>query len=286
MLGHKLVQILNREFDIYTTLRGKFSNYEKFGIFKRDKTFENVSAGDLEKVEQVITNVKPDVIINAIGIIKQLPDSKNTIEVLRINSIFPHQLAELAGESGARLINISTDCVFDGKKGLYTETDIPNAADLYGKSKNLGEVTGENCLTIRTSIIGRELETKHSLIEWFLQNEDEKIEGFLNAVFSGFPTIVMAEIIADIIKNHEDLGGLYHVSSEPINKFDLLNLVKDAYQIEKKIEPFRDFKIDRSLDSTKFRTETNFKPQSWKEMIQMMRKDSDSYLRNSGGKRI
>ena len=277
MLGHKLVQILNGNFDVYATLRGRYIDYKKFGIFKPDKTFENVSADALEKIKRIITKVKPDVIINAIGIIKQLPDSKNTIEVLLINSIFPHQLAELAGENGARLINISTDCVFDGKKGFYNETDVPNAADLYGKSKNLGEVTEGNCLTIRTSIIGRELETKHSLVEWFLQNEDKMVKGFVNAIYTGFPTIVLAEIIGDIIENHDDLSGLYHISSEPINKFDLLNLIKDAFQIEKEIEPFQGFEIDRSLDSTKFKLETNFKPQSWKEMIRLMSEDSDTY---------
>lgn len=277
MLGHKLVQRWQAGFDVWTTVRGEFSQYERFEIFDKKKTFEFVTAENFETVENVIEKIAPRVIFNAVGIIKQLPTSKNVVKTLQINSIFPHKLAEIAEKLGARLINISTDCVFDGKKGNYTEEDVSNATDVYGKSKNLGEVSGGNSITLRTSIIGRELSTNHSLVEWFLSNRGKKVKGFVKAIYSGFPTIVLADIIDDLINNHADLQGLYHVSSEPINKFELLNLIKKSYKIDVEIEPFEDFYIDRSLDSTKFRNATGFQPPAWNEMIEKMAKDKTPY---------
>lgn len=277
MLGHKLVQAWKNRFDVWTTLKSRISEYEKYGIFDADKTFDLVDVEKIKELETIISNIKPQVIFNAVGIIKQLPSSKNVIKTLTINSIFPHQLTQLSEKYDSRLINISTDCVFDGKKGNYTEDDLPNADDLYGKSKNLGEVTGRNCLTLRTSIIGRELNTNHSLVEWFLSNRGKKVKGFANAIYSGFPTIVLADIIANLIENYQTLNGLYHISSEPINKFDLLKIIKNKYQADIEIERDCDFVIDRSLNSAKFRTETGFEPQSWEKMIEKMANDSTNY---------
>jgi dTDP-4-dehydrorhamnose reductase len=277
MLGHKLVQVWKKRFDVWATLRNNASDYEKFGIFNSRKIIGNVRVEDFSTVEGAIGLVRPEVIFNAVGIIKQLPTSKNVINTLMINSIFPHRLAETAEKSGARLINISTDCVFDGERGNYTETDISNATDVYGKSKNLGEIAGRNCLTLRTSIIGRELGTAHSLVEWFLSNRGKKVKGFVNAIYSGFPTIVLADIIADLIDHQRELNGLYHVSAEPINKYELLRLINEAFRAEIEIEPFTEFRIDRSLDSTKFRNETGFFPESWQKMIQKLAEDPTPY---------
>ena len=277
MLGHKLTQVFSGKFDVFVTLRSEYKNYEHLNIFVRERTFERIDVENIEKIKELVEKVRPDAIVNAIGIIKQIPNANNVIKTLKINSIFPHQLTEIAKEYGARLICIGTDCVFNGKKGNYSEADISDADDLYGKSKNLGEVLAENCLTIRTSIIGREIGTGHSLLEWFLSNQGKTVKGFKNAVFSGFPTIILAEILADLIENHRNLNGLYHVSSEPINKFDLLNLIKKVYQANIEIEPEEDFVIDRSLNSTKFRSETGFEPQSWEKMIEKMANDSTNY---------
>jgi dTDP-4-dehydrorhamnose reductase len=277
MLGHKLVQILQKRFDVWTTLRtgsGEFINLE---IVDSKKVFIDVEIENYDVVQKVFAASQPDVVINAIGIIKQLPSSKDVIKTLKINSIFPHQLAQLTQTSGARLITISTDCVFNGRKGNYTEEDISDAEDLYGKSKYLGEVSAPNCLTLRTSIIGRELRTSHSLVEWFLSNRGKRVKGFTEAIYSGFPTVILAGIISDLIENHKHLQGLYHVSSQPINKFDLLCLLKKFYKVPVDIEPFADFKIDRSLDSTKFRKETGFVPLQWQEMIEIMTRDSMLY---------
>lgn len=277
MLGHKLVQSWHDRFEVWTTLRGRFEDYEKYQIFERKKCFELVDAEKFETVGKVIKKIEPQVIFNAVGIIKQLPSSKNVIKTLTLNAIFPHRLAETAEKINARLINISTDCVFDGKKGNYKEHDVSNATDVYGKSKNLGEVVGENCLTLRTSIIGRELQTSHSLVEWFLSSRGKKVKGFTNAIYTGFPTVVLADIIADLIVKHKDLSGLFHVSAEPINKFELLKLIKAAYRADVEIEPDTDFRIDRSLDSTKFRLATGFQPASWKKMIGQMAADPTPY---------
>jgi dTDP-4-dehydrorhamnose reductase len=216
-------------------------------------------------------------VINAVGIIKQLPTSKDVLTTLEINSIFPQRLARIAQKHKFRLINISTDCVFSGKKGHYIEEDFADAEDLYGKSKFLGEVYGKNCLTLRTSIIGRELASEHSLIEWFLSNTGGKVKGYKNAVYSGFPTIFLAEIIADLMKNYQEIEGLFHISSEPINKFELLCLVKEKYNSDIEITPFEDFYIDRSLDSTKFRNLTGFMPHTWEVMIDRMADDPTPY---------
>lgn len=277
MLGHKLVQILQKRFDVWTTLRAGSNEFLNLGIIDSEKVFLDVEIENFDVVQKVIDASQPDVIINAVGIIKQLPSSTDVIKTLKINSIFPHQLAQLAQTTGARLITISTDCVFNGRRGNYTEEDISDAEDLYGKSKNLGEVSASNCLTIRTSIIGRELRTSHSLVEWFFSNRGKKVKGFTEAIYSGFPTVILAGIISDLIENHKNLQGLYHVSSEPINKFDLLCLLKRFYKVRVEIEPFADFKIDRSLDSTKFRNETGFVPFGWEEMVEIMVRDSMLY---------
>lgn len=280
MLGHKLVQTLSSRFELFSTIRNTNKFYQT-NIIKKGKIIEHINVENIFEVESLINEIKPAVIINAVGIIKQLPSSKNVITTLRINSIFPHQLAEISAKVGARLINMSTDCVFSGKKGKYIESDISDALDLYGKSKYLGEVVGENCLTLRTSIIGRELNTAHSLVEWFLSNLGKSVKGFTKAVYTGFPTIILADIIGNLIENFPELQGLYHLSSEPINKYDLLTLVRKAYDVDIEIEPFDEFEIDRSLNSKKFREETGFVPMDWQSMIAKMAADNFAYEINN-----
>jgi dTDP-4-dehydrorhamnose reductase len=277
MLGHKLVQQWAGRFEVFTTLRSSLHQYEFMGLFKPENAYCGVDAADFDAIERIVKQCSPDVIVNAIGVIKQLPSAKDEEIVFNINSIFPHKLAMLCQSVGTRLIAISTDCVFNGKKGSYKETDTPDAKDLYGQSKFKGEVTGKNCLTIRTSIIGRELGTSHSLVDWFLSNRGGRVKGFTRAIYSGFPTIVLADVLADVIENHPDLSGLYHVSSQPINKFELLCLVREAYHAEIEIEPFDDLEIDRSLNSDKFRAETAFIPEPWPEMIARMANDQTPY---------
>jgi dTDP-4-dehydrorhamnose reductase len=277
MLGHKLYQELGKQFDVFATVRSGFNAVEPFGLFDRSSIIENIDIADTSSIRQAIETVRPDCVINAVGIIKQVPSSKDVIQTLTINSIFPHRLADLSADLGFRLITISTDCVFDGTKGNYAESDTPDARDLYGLSKLLGELTGGNSLTIRTSIIGRELGTHHSIVEWFLANRGQTVKGYTNAIYSGFPTIVMAGIISDIIAHHPSLSGLYHMSSDPISKFDLLGLINERFGAGIVIVPYDEYVIDRSLDSSRFRAAAGFAPASWPNMIDRMAADPTPY---------
>lgn len=277
MLGHKLVGVFSRDFDVSTTLRENSAVYQDLGMFDKCRVFENTDAQKFSTVKQVVKDLRPDVILNAIGVIKQRADAKDIIKMLEINSVFPHKVALIAKDINARFITFSTDCVFSGKRGNYSESDGPDASDLYGKSKHLGEVIDKNCLTLRTSIIGREIKTSNSLVEWFLSNQNKSVRGYQQAIYSGFPTIVLAEIVSDIVKNQRNLEGLFHLSSEPINKFELLKLIKAKLGLNISIEPFEDFVIDRSLNSEKFRKETGLIPENWETLIGRMVDDPTPY---------
>lgn len=277
MLGHKLYQHLQADLDVFATVRSGFEAIEKYGIFNRESIIEHVDVTDTTKIRRALDIAMPEVVVNAVGIIKQVPDAEDAATNLSINAIFPQRLARLAESNGIRLITISTDCVFDGRKGNYAEDDEPDANDVYGISKLLGEIDSGNALTLRTSMIGRELGTRHSIVEWFLANRGEKIKGYSNAIYSGFPTIALAEVIRHIIVDHPKLDGLYHLSSEPINKFDLLNLLNQYYDAQAEIEPFDEYKIDRSLDSSGFQAATGYHAQSWPDMIAQMAADTTPY---------
>lgn len=277
MLGHKLWQVCQERFDTWVTVRSNYSRYARLGLFHPDHTLEGVDVFDFDSVIRALATVRPDVVINCIGIVKQLPAARNPVISLTVNSLFPHRLAILCQAAGARLIHISTDCVFSGRKGMYTEDDAPDAEDLYGRSKLLGEVNDPGCLTLRTSIIGRELSSTNGLVEWFLSNRGGHVQGYTNAIYTGFPTLILAQIIADVIERRPNLSALYHVSSEPISKYELLCLLRDAYQVSIQIEPFPDVRVDRSLDSSRFRAVTGFAPLSWPDMVQAMVTDPTPY---------
>ena len=196
---------------------------------------------------------------------------------IEANALFPHRLANVCNGLDIRLIHISTDCVFSGRKGGYTEESRSDAQDLYGRTKFLGEVSYGKALALRTSIIGRELNSQHGLLEWFLSQEGKKVKGYKKAIYSGFTTQVLCGIVLDIIERHKGLKGLYNVSSEPIDKFSLLSLIKDVYKLNIGIERYEDFVCDRSLDSTKFRMVTGFIPPTWREMIVDMHNDPIPY---------
>lgn len=277
LLGHKLVHVFKSRFETSATFHGSFDKYRCIDVFDGVKVVENVDAENFESVERALAEIRPDTIVNAIGVTKHVPDVGNTLKTIKINALLPHQLAKIAAEQNARLICISTDCVFRGDKGNYVETDGADATDLYGKSKSLGEVVDGNCLTIRTSIIGRELFTRNSLVEWFLSNRSGRVKGFTNAIFTGFPTVILAEILAHLIADWPYMRGLYHVSSDKINKFTLLELINNELNVGAELEADNEFVIDRSLDSTRFRSETGFMPQSWPEMIKRMADDARIY---------
>ena len=277
MLGHKLWQLLGKQFDVVGTVRGSFEPYARYGIYDRDRLIGGIDAQDFDSVIRAVAEARPDTVINCIGIIKQLPSAHDPVLSISVNSLFPQRLGRLCQAAQARLMHISTDCVFNGRKGMYTEDDPSDAEDLYGRTKYLGEVSGSNCLTLRTSIIGRELATTSGLVEWFLSNDGGKVRGYTNAIYSGFTTNALSHVIADLIDSKSDLSGLYQVSSDPINKFELLRLLRKAYEVNLEIEPYADLAIDRSLDSTRFRELTGFAPPSWAEMITDMASDNTPY---------
>ncbi|MGN8261169.1 dTDP-4-dehydrorhamnose reductase family protein [Pseudomonas sp. SMSB3] len=225
---------------------------------------------DPDALAAAFAKAKPDVVINCVGLIKQLADAKDPLTALPINAMLPHRLATLCKVAGARLIHISTDCVFSGSKGMYTESDESDCTDLYGKSKFIGELHHlDHAVTLRTSIIGHELQSSASLIDWFLSQEGST-RGFTKAIFSGLPTAELARVILDYVIPNPSLKGLYHVSAEPIDKYTLLELVARIYGKSIEISPDAKLVIDRSLDSTRFRTTTGYQPPAWPALIEFM----------------
>ncbi len=269
MLGHKLLQRLSPTFDTFGTLRGDRTGYPK--ALAGYQLRMSVSAADIASVARALDDVRPDVAINCIGIVKQLEQAKQAVQTISLNALFPHQLAELCRERGVRLIHFSTDCVFSGKHGPSAEDDPPDPSDLYGRSKLLGEVGGPGALTIRTSIVGRELARQTGLIEWFISQRGGRIKGYANALYTGFTTCAMADLLTRIIRDFPDLAGVWHVSSEPISKYDLLQIVNRVYGLAISIARDEEFRCDRRLDSSRFRAATGFMPASWDQMISEMR---------------
>jgi dTDP-4-dehydrorhamnose reductase len=274
MLGHKLYQVLDESCDTWATVRGNAADYRRYRIFAESNLIDGVEVQNFDTIVRAFAMVRPSVVINAVGVIKQLPTAKDPILTLTINSILPHRLATLCNATGARFITLSTDCVFNGRLGMYQEADVADAEDLYGRSKYLGEVSAAGCLTLRTSIIGRELDTAHSLVEWFLSNRGGKVKGFREAIYSGLPTVALARLIEDLILKHPKLTGVYQVSADPINKYELLSLIRDEFQIDVQIEPDDDFRIDRSLNSNSFRRATGYSPLPWPSLIRDMVSDA------------
>jgi dTDP-4-dehydrorhamnose reductase len=277
MLGHKLGQTLAERFETYLTFRGSPAANQEFALYDPARALGHVSVQDFDSVVRSVSTVRPDVIVNCIGIVKQDAAAKDSLQSISVNALFPHRLARLCQERAARLIHISTDCVFSGNKGNYEEQDEPDARDLYGRTKLLGEVDGPACLTIRTSMIGRELQGAHGLVEWFLSQEGQKVRGFKRAIFSGFTSRALSEIIAGVIERQRELEGVYNVAATPITKFDLLSLIKKVYELSVEIEPDENLVCDRSLNGARFYTATGFLPPSWPEMIEEMHSDPTPY---------
>lgn len=277
MLGHKLMQVLSQEHTVTGTVRKDISSIKGNPVFSSMNILGNTSADNPETIRSALENIRPDVVINCIGIVKQLPAAQDPLQSITINALFPHQLAALCRKRGIRMIHMSTDCVFSGKTGCYTENDSSDAEDLYGKTKFLGEVSYPGCLTLRTSIIGREIESSHGLIEWFLGNEGKTVPGFSQAFFSGLTTFALSEIICTIIRDYPRLHGVVQVASEPISKHDLLIIVKKTYGLNITIEPDESVVNNRTLNPGKFKSETNIKIPSWEYMIDQMYRDPTPY---------
>jgi dTDP-4-dehydrorhamnose reductase len=270
MLGNAALRFFSQyeDFETFGTVRAE---QKKFLLppHLHTKIISNIEIENTDSLKDLFFKTNPDIVINCIGIVKQLSQSSDALVAIPVNSLLPHRLASLCQIINARLIHISTDCVFSGAKGMYVESDFPDANDLYGRSKYLGETDYPHAITLRTSMVGHELDGSHSLLGWFLRQQGD-VKGYSNAIFSGLPTVEICQIIRDFIIPRPDLQGVYHVSSDPINKFEFLSLVAKVYRKDISIKEDRSLVIDRSLDSTLFRISTGYHPQSWPELIRKM----------------
>ena len=279
MLGHKLYQVLSQSLDTVATTRRSAAAVSEVPVYRgrAQSVIGGVDVADFDTVTRAFARAKPSVVVNCIGVVKHLPEGQDPLISLSVNSLFPHRLAELCAATGARLIHMSTDCVFSGTKGGYQETDPPDASDLYGRTKLLGEVTQAGCLTLRTSIIGRDFHRDTGLLEWFLSRRGGKVRGYRRMIFSGFPTKRFAEVIRMIIVRTPALDGRYHIASAPISKYDLLLKLRDAWKLDVEIEPVDDPACDRSLDGTRFREATHYVAPDWDELVDDLVTDSTPY---------
>ncbi len=274
MLGHKLFLHLSKYENLLVnaTVRNADVLLKNLSQDLMKNLQLNVDVSNFASIIKVIEDTGPDWVINCIGLVKQGPLAFDPIANISINALLPHKIAQVCHTNNAHLLHISTDCVFSGKKGFYSETDLPDGLDLYGRTKALGEVNTPHCLTIRTSIIGHELQTQLGLVEWFLAQE-QPIQGYKQHIFSGFPTIELAHIIARHIIPNAWLSGVYHLSSEPISKYELLKQIAAQYQRTITIEPNEKTICDRSLDSRRLRELIGYSPPPWPDLINKMYQD-------------
>lgn len=281
MLGHKLFQLLRDRFEgVVCTLRGDRAStpLSAIPLLAGTDVLWGVDASDWPALEHLLRARRPEVVINALGIIKQRALASAVGPSIQINALLPHQLAATLEEWDGRLIHFGTDCVFSGRQGGYRETDVSDAADVYGKTKYLGEVAAAtNALTIRSSIIGRELTHHHSLLDWFLAHNHGTVQGYQRAIYSGLTTNEMAEVVTLVLRKHRALHGLYHVASEPTSKHDLLTLLKDAYRLDVTIRPVTEPVIDLSLNGDRFAAATGYVAPEWRRLVTNLAADPTPY---------
>lgn len=280
MLGHKVFQRLQPRYSgVYGVISGTLQQRRltEVEFLNRGSILENIDACDWISLSSLLKDMRPHVIVNCVGIIKQRNDERSAALSIEINSLLPHRLADLCRTWKGRLIHFSTDCVFSGKRGGYAESDLPDATDLYGKTKHLGETTAENALTLRTSMIGRELSHFSSLLEWFLARDHQQIRGYRNAFYSGVTTNQLAELVGDLIESHPGLSGLYQVTGPVISKYELLCMLREAYSLDLEIVPDDSFYCDRSMKGDKFHQATGYDSLPWPALVRDLAVDPTPY---------
>ena len=270
MLGNAMLRAMSAQeaWSVFGTVRG--ANPALYAAAPRAVLIPGIHADQPDSLLAAFAQARPDVVINCVGLVKQLSNAEDPLVAVPINTLLPHRLARMCEVAGARLVHVSTDCVFSGKQGNYTEFDLADAQDVYGRSKLLGEVDYPHAVTLRTSIIGHELRSAHGLIDWFL-SQQARVKGYTEAVFSGLPTCELARVVRDFVIPHASLRGVYHVAAEPISKHDLLQIVNREYGKNLQIEPDDQVKINRSLDASRFREATGYVAPAWPDLIAQMR---------------
>ena len=280
MLGHKLFQVLRERFPgTIATMRENVHVPPLSGVtlLSGSDVLTGVDVIDFDALRARLEKLAPSVIVNCIGVIKQRNEAKSPIPSITLNALFPHRLAEAAGAWGGHVIHFSTDCVFSGRRGNYGEEDPPDAYDLYGRSKFLGEGATPNAITLRTSIIGRELTEHRSLLDWFLSQKGKKVRGFRKVIYSGITTNEMANVVSLIIRSFSTLSGLFHVASDPISKYDLLLLIREAYGLEVDVQRDDREVSDRSMCGEKFHKASGWRSPSWPDMVRTLAADPTPY---------
>ena len=266
MLGHEAIRVLAADFEVWGACRDPGA-LPDLGV-PIERILGGLDATDGAAAYALVGRVRPDLVLNAVGIVKQLAAAKAAIPSITVNSLWPHVLADACATHGARMVHVSTDCVFSGARGGYVESDVPDASDLYGRSKLLGEVTDrDNVVTLRTSIVGWQLGAPTGLVGWFAAHRGEALKGFTRAIFSGLTTHALTGVIRDIVLPSEGLCGLWHVSADPIDKYTLLVELAGCLGWDEDLSPADEPVIDRSLDSTRFRERTGWNPPSWEIML-------------------
>lgn len=283
MLGHKVCQVLAEHgHQVFGTLRGPEFEARRFGVFDGVDLVAGIDVLDDVALRAEIESRRPDFVVNAVGIVKQRDQMSDPYSVVAVNSLLPHHLAKICRHIGARLIHVSSDCVFNGRRGNYGDSDPGDAEDLYGRSKLLGETTSgeEEALTLRTSFVGRELKRPfHGLVEWLLSQQGGRVRGFANVIYSGLTSLELSRIILRVVEGPGELCGTLQVASEPVNKYDLLHLIRDAYGLDIKIDRSETPRLDRSLVMDGFTAATGYEAPKWSNMIQRMAEDRTPYDR-------
>lgn len=270
MIGNTVLRVLSEKNDleVFGSVRDGRVN-RLFSATIGERLIADVDVEHQDNLVRILDKIRPNVIVNCAGLTKHKPEAEDPLVAIPINTLMPHRLAGLCKLIGARLIHVSTDCVFSGEKGGYVEDDFADARDVYGKSKALGEVHYPHTITLRTSTIGHELQSKYALLDWFLSQEG-RCKGYSRAVFSGLPTVVFAQVVRDVVIPRKELSGLYHVAAKPINKFDLLKTIAEVYGKSIDIVPDEKLVIDRSLDARRFQLATGYVAPEWPELIKLM----------------
>ena len=278
MMGHMACRVLGDHHEVFGTIRQEWRAEQPLARFlPRERAIVGVDVRQIRTVDAALAEAAPDVVFNAVGIIKQLKEARDAVLSIECNALFPHLLAQRCGEIGARLIHLSTDCVFSGRRGNYREDDLPDPIDLYGRSKLLGETDEDEGLTLRTSIVGRQLSGHNSLFEWARSSRGGRVRGFNRAVYSGLTTMALAEMVDKVILSHPDLTGVWQVASAPITKYRLLQCLDERLALELDIERDETFVCDRSLDGSRFAARTGIEVPSWEEMLDRFRDDEEIY---------
>jgi dTDP-4-dehydrorhamnose reductase len=278
MLGHMLVRVLAPHHDVMGTTSSPYDSTSPLArILERDYWLDFVDVRNWESLDSAIGALAPAVVINCVGVIKQKMDASTTMDSILINSLVPHKLAQLCDSNNIRFIHFSTDCVFEGTRGLKYVSDTTNATDLYGTTKRLGEITYGQSLTLRTGFVGRQLSGSEGLFEWVRSQRGKAVNGFKNAIYSGLTTMALSGVVRQIIENHPTLAGLHQVASSPINKFDLITKLNNRLNLGLTITADTNFMCDRSLDGTNFSSITGIHIPSWDDMLDEFAADQEFY---------